>query len=165
MKAKQIEYGLIGLIIGLLVGAILGLAELNWIKKSQRATVAIPLIAITAAIVSIVGIYMGSNHGKLKFIKQRTGLDNIITEYIKDGRYWIGISTWIDKREWQEFKIETQRLNGILCSAINGQVFRIHSIPNANQQTVPKIHAEIVTEVSRKIIDCFEEGKPQMLNL
>ena len=165
MKKKQFEVGMTGLVLGVFVGILLGVGELNWIKKSQRGTMAIPVIAVTVFITAIAGYNIGSGIGKKQFIEERTGIKYAQEGYYKEGRYWVGITQWTDKRGNQTFKIKTERVGGTLCSSLNGRTFRNYGIPNANQQTVPRYHKQTVNEVFTKLIDSFKEGQPQELVL
>ena len=165
MKKKQFEYGMFGLLIGIVAGVLLGVGELNWIKKSQRSIMIWPVIAVTVLVTSITGYGIGSKRGKQIYIESKLGIDKASNQYFKDGRYWVGITTWVDWRHENPFTIETKRIDGILCSSFNSQVFRNHGIPNANQQTVPKYHKQAVQEVFDKLVDGYTEDGQQMLNL
>jgi hypothetical protein len=165
MKKKQFEYGVYGLLIGLVLGALIGFAELNWIKKSQRHVVAVPMMIVTAIIVSIGGYGIGNKNGKRIYIEEKLGIDKASHEYCREGRYWIGRTTWKDHRQERPYRIETKRIDGNLCSCFNGQVFRYHGIPNANQQTVPRYHKETVQDVFNRLFDGYVEDGEQILEL
>jgi hypothetical protein len=165
MVKKKFEYGIYGVIIGLVVGALLAFGELNWLKKSQRETMLIPVVGFTVLITTVLGYVKGSDIGKTIYIEERLGIDKADHTYGKDGRYWVGTTTWTDQRDGSIWTLSTQRVNGHLCTAFQGQVFRNHGIPNANQDTVPRYHMAVVNEVFEKLRNGFVEGQKQELVL
>ena len=142
MRKKQLEFGITGLIIGVAIGALLGLGELNFVKKSQRPAFMPFAIGITAIIGACVGYGIGSNMGKSTYIEDALGISKPTEDgYYKDGRYWVGRTSWKDTRDGKEYNLITRRNgSGVLVSYLNNKEIWNHQIPSANQQTVPKHH-------------------------
>mgnify|MGYP001301500467 CR=1 FL=1 len=129
----KISYSIGGLLLGILIGSLLGLAESNYTKKSLRSKT-IPFLTIAGAIGGgLVGAYYGNKLGVRKFIEETTGIENSSTSFYKEGRFWSAVTTWKDSRDVSTTNtLETKRIGqGQIISFLND--FPILSIQQ-NQQ-------------------------------
>jgi hypothetical protein len=163
MQKKQFEFGLKGLLIGLLLGAIIGFLSLNQIKKSLRSQ-SLPFIVIGCAIAfAISGYGIGSKMGREHYIEERTGIDRPAKDgFLKDGRFWIGVTKWIDNRDNKEYTLLTGKPNDKqvknLISSLNGRCFVIHESTSASKESVPKLHNTAKQQVWKAIKENFNEN-------
>jgi hypothetical protein len=159
MWKKQIEYGIVGLVIGAIVGLLAGFGELTWFKKSQRAQAAPFIVSITAIVFAGIGFGVGSKMGTSVYIGRRLGIEPLDEEYcVKDGRYWVAFSKWTDKRDSQKYTLVTARSNKkFLVSALNERIIMIHDCTSASQRTIPKYHNQAKEFVFGRLRGTFEE--------
>lgn len=160
MVRKKLEYAILGLIIGVILGILLGFGELQWIKKSQRQSFMPLAIGISVLLCACVGYSWGSKTGKEIYVDECLGIDKSEESFYKDGRFWVGITKWIDKRDSKQYQLVTSRHGGnTLVTSLNNHIIYNHGIPNANQQTVPSYHKQSRNQLWKELRDSFTEGK------
>lgn len=161
----KISYTVGGLILGILIGSLLGLAESNYTKKSLRSQT-IPLLTIAGAIGGgLLGAYYGNKLGTRKFIEETTGIENSSTSFQKEGRYWSAVTTWKDSRDVSTTNtLETKRIGqGQIISFLNDFPILKHSTESASKESINKSHISIRQTVFDKIVDNFDEKSPSNL--
>lgn len=160
MFSKMLSYGVAGFFLGAILGAIVGLTTLGQVKKSQRET-ALPISVVLFSVgFAVAGAGIGANMGKNSYIEERTGISNpTVDGYKQEGRYWVGVTKWIDKRDNKEYRIATGR-NTILkntVSTIDDTVFVIHDTTSASKQTIEKYHTAARNHCFKLIKENFTE--------
>lgn len=121
---------------------------MNWIKKSQKNAVFKPVIVISAIGAAFVGIRIGSKIGKSKYIEDQLGLNAISEGLIQQGRYWIAVSKWTNKRTGKENVLYTGKSeSGILVSEYNGTIAFNHQINSGSKINVTKFHKIARTQI------------------
>lgn len=142
MRKRSIEFDFTGMFIGLVLGAILGYAALRMVKKSQIGAAAPYIIGFSTVFCAFIGFNIGQGVGKNDYINEKLGLKKILQDgYLKDGRYWIGITKWIDGRNQAEHILVTARSNQkFLISQLNDRVILKHDDTSASKTAIPKCH-------------------------
>lgn len=158
MRKKMFEYGIGGLFIGLILGVLAGVSEITYVKKSMRSEILPYAIGLSAVFFAIGGYGVGSKIGKEAYITERLGINTPEEHYYKEGRYWVGVTNWTDRRNNVKNSLVTTRGNtGELVTVFNGNLIYNHQIRNANQQTVPRYHQRAKNELFKKMKDDFKE--------
>jgi hypothetical protein len=144
MRRKQLQYGFYGLLLGGILGILVGIGELNYIKKGIRNQAALPVISLTVVVLSVAGISYGRRLGKEAYIEDTLGMNTITVEYEKIGRYWEGVMQWTDKRNNKTYllriaKGETGFLHAYLSNNKDAQKSETRlNEKSASKETVPK---------------------------
>jgi hypothetical protein len=163
--SNKISYTFGGLLLGILLGSLLGLAESNYTKKSQRGQT-VPLLTIMGAIGGgLIGAFYGHKIGLKHDIEEKTGISKEITDFQKDGRYWLGETYWTDTRERDKInRLETKRIGkGLIITTLNSVQIYVHSTESASKESISKCHNLAKQFVFDKVIETFNEITPKNL--
>lgn len=157
---KKYSYLLIGaflgLIVGFVLGALIGLGEANQYKKSQRDTATPILIGGFGVCGAIAGAVIGHKVGNEVYIEEKSGFNSATTGYGKDGRYWFGMTEWIDPRNNNTYQIVTERVaKGIIETRINEIAVMRHDTNSASRHSIERCHNEGKRYVLSAIKDAF----------
>lgn len=161
--SHKIFYSLGGLFLGILVGALLGLGESNYTKKSLRPKT-IPILTIVGATIGGgIGIFYGYKIGVKHHIEETTGISSSKTIFQKEGRYWLGETFWSDSRDKDLMNVlETKRIGkGLIVTFLNSNQIYLHSTDSASKESITKCHKLAKQVVFNKIIETFDEQSPQ----
>lgn len=152
------EYSIIGGIIGIIIGALLGLGVLTFIKKSQRGQL-LPYSIIGCAIFGLItGARVGYNFGLDEYKTQRLGIKYSKTEFFKTGRFWYAVTKWTDTRTGKEYNITTGKsTSGELVSELNKELYQRHYINSGSQINVSKAHGQVKGSIFSQLKKEFSE--------
>lgn len=170
MRKKQLEYGFYGILIGAVLGILVGIGELNYIKKGIRNQAALPVISITVIGLSLAGMSYGRKLGKEAYIEDRIGMNSITVEYEKIGRYWEGVMQWTDKRNDKRYwlriaKGNTGYLHAYLSNNKDAQKSETRlSERSASREAIPKALQHYRSEIFKQMKQGFTE-EPQALSI
>lgn len=104
---KTFGYAFVFSIIGGIVGALVGLGQTNYVKKSQRE-IAFPIYAIGGALFGLVGgLIVGSKIGSAIDVEEKLGFDKQETIKYKVGRKWEYETTFINPATGNKNSIKT----------------------------------------------------------
>lgn len=92
----------------------------------------------------------------------KSGIDKPTEDgFLKDGRFWVGVTKWIDKRDNKQYILLTGKPNDKnakkLISTLNGRCFLIHESTSASKESLPKLHNSAKRFVWGKIKETFNE--------
>lgn len=141
---KSLLYALGFGIIGLVIGAIAGIGETRYYKKSQRATVLPIAVILCGGAFAVIGAGIGYATGEDERKRRSIGLDAATTEFFKQGRFWVAVTRWRHPDTGAESSIKTgKNQHGELQSNFNhnGQLHVItHGVYSGSQVNVQKAH-------------------------
>ena len=141
MVKKQFEYGIMGILIGIAAGALLGFSILSQMNKTERSMMLIFIIGTCCIIGALAGYVKGASIGKAAYIQDVLGINSASDNMLQDGRYWVGVTKWTDKREHKENTLLTARSHsGFLVTELNEEMFINHEIKSASRANVEKHH-------------------------
>jgi hypothetical protein len=153
MNKMKLEYGIYGLLLGAGLGIVLGLSQLYYFKRSIANKYGSEMIVATSVLLSIVGYTRGNKIGEMSYIKNEIGEADSSTNFIKDGKYWVGVTDWIDKRSNIQYRLLTARSNQkYIVSALDNKVILKHEEISASKVTIPKLHEKAKQEIFNKIV-------------
>lgn len=158
MRKIQYEAIITGFLIGALIGALAGFGELQWIKKSQREIMLLPLISISAVVGSIAGISIFLKTEKKRYVDKRLGISDAANELYKNGRFWIASTKWFDNTSGKNNELFTGRdKDGNLVSEMNGLTILDHKIRSGSKANVTKYHEQVKQTVFKTLREQFSE--------
>lgn len=159
MNKKQIEYGMYGLLIGIVAGVIIGISTLNYMNKTERSMMPLFIVGISSIVIGVIGYGKGSSIGKGIYIEQTLGIDKATDSMLQDGRYWIGITKWMDTRNNKQSTLLTARSQaGPLVTELNEELFINHEIKSASKVNVEKHHRQARQAAFDKLRENFSEN-------
>lgn len=84
---------------------------------------------------------------------------------MKDGRYWIGSTTWSDTRKSSIINIlETRRVTQKqIVSFLNDAPIHVHNTESASKESISKCHKNIQLHVFKRIFESFDENSAKPL--
>jgi hypothetical protein len=150
MKSNQ--YAVVGFLLGAVLGVLIGFGELSMIKKSQRDAVMPFAVIGTALAFGVGGAKLGYNAGKDDELTTSLGLNSIKDEYYKEGKYWIGVSSWTNPQTGKVYRLTTARSNiKVLVSVLNDAIIINHNVEGATQANLVKYHSAAKQQVIKEI--------------
>lgn len=155
------SYSITGLSIGLIIGCMAGVGELNYIKKSQRGSV-LPFALIIGGVAgAAVGASIGYRLGRTLHIEKITGIDSAQTTFSQQGRFWIGTTILKDTRSNSDIRIVTVKSSSkTLVTELNGQRVIAHDTNSASRVSVEKFHKQARYTIFSKLKELFVEESP-----
>jgi hypothetical protein len=148
---KNSEFRLICSIVGIVIGAFIGVGMISQTKKSQRSSIS--AIAITSGIlVGLIGGYrLGDKLDTEAYIDELLGINKAETLYFKSGRSWIMQTKWTDA-ESKQYVLETsQNYSKVLVSMLNSEVIMNHEIQSGSKVNVEKFHQHARNHIFDKL--------------
>lgn len=139
-----------GIIIGALLGILGSIGYLNMnVKKSQRGTM-FPIIAVALTVAgAIAGGRIGYNIDRSARIDRSLGLDAVLTNHIKTGRFWNSESSWTDCQGHNHI-LNTVKKDANVISVLDGKNLCSHGT-SASSVNIQRYHKEIQNEVFKQI--------------
>lgn len=158
MNKSKFIYGIFGMFIGVVLGGIAGIGELNYVKKSLR-TDAFPVLLIGGAIIlGVTGLYTGIKYGENEYAEEILGFKETSDQLYQVGRFWTKETRWVDKVNGSSQHLITKRNDsGELCTSFNSAVIYNHNLHSGSKINVEKYHSE-----SKKVL--FKTLKNQYLS-
>lgn len=154
----KILYSITGFLLGVLIGSLVGLGELNQTKKSVRGQVFPFLLVIGATVGGITGASIGYKTGLSRHIENVTGISTAQTTFLKQGRFWIASTVWTDIRNNTSNQILTGKsTSGTLISELGDKPIFAHDTTSGSRVNVQKYHSQVVRAVFSKLKESFVE--------
>jgi len=148
---KNIGIVVICAFVGGAMGFILGMGELNYVKKSQREAV-FPALAFVGVVIGIVGgIKLATVINKEEKDDAKYGTSEMKTFEGKEGRKWYRLTTWINPETGIENVIITQYLDGSVCTFLNGERIINHRTTSGAKKDIERLHQSSVYQITKQI--------------
>ena len=144
-----------GLLIGLMLSFITGLAMIQHCECSLKHSFFPYGIALGVIITTIVGYKIGDAIDEQNYREDCLGILDIKTDE------WVQDNSWNAESYWQEYqgrerRILTTMVEAELVSIYNGSIIAYHG-RSANHMSVNRYHAEVKNEIVNKLKEDFKE--------
>lgn len=152
-------WGLLGAIIGLIAGGALGNSLIEEEEKEkQKQLEEVVRQKADAERLTLSKERQKIEQEKLNTFHQILGLKEYNTETFKDGRYWIGMTKWVDNRNKTLYTLKTERSNtGEVRTSLNGEYIFNHMAKSANKDFIPAAHKISRKRVFEKLVARYQE--------
>jgi hypothetical protein len=137
--------------VGGLLGLLLGIGELNYVKKSQRETT-FPVLAVVGVAIGVIGgIKVAAMIGEDDEVNAKYGLAAMETYEGKEGRKWFRQSKWVNPGSGLENVITTRYLDGVVLTLLNEKVMYNHQTQSGAKKDIERLHQFSVYEIIKRV--------------
>ena len=142
--------------MGALLGIFIFYGLLFYTKKSVVQEIRLFGTVFSLIVGAILGVKKGVSLGEKEFIMNVIGQNECTTNFIKDGKFWVGVSEWTDKRLNTQYKLLTARSNKkYIVSALDNRIIIKHNETSASKITIPKLHENAKKTIFKQISEHY----------
>lgn len=151
---KQSTASTTGLLIGLVLGFLIGLAMFKATPKSQRSDAFPYLVGLGVLLSTYAGYKIGAYNDLQTYRDDYLGIKKIKTNYHKSASTWAIQSSWIAHPD-KINSLVTTVLDGELVTIFNGLVLVNHG-HSRHSHSAAKMHEEVKKDVIQRLKDDFK---------
>lgn len=142
-------FGIMGAIIGLVMGGALGnkLVEDEGKEKADAA----------ALLLQDEGLRIEKK--RVDAIIETLGLHEYQSQMYKEGRYWVGLTKWVDCRLNKLYTLKTERSDtGVIRTSLNGAYIFNHIEKTATKDFIPAAHTQSRDVLFKRLVDHYQKN-------
>lgn len=142
MKSNESKYALNGLFAGVIIGALVGLGSLYYVKNSSKGLLFPISVCVGAVLGGAIGYTKGASLGKEADIEIALGIDKAVEQLVPNGKGWIAVTEWQDIEGRKHKLLTGQTEDKMLITEYNDELLSNHEIKSGSKVNVTRYHNE-----------------------